>query len=69
MSGEGSIGLFGAGSEAKRLREEARHCRWMATTIAKPDTSDLLLKMAEEYEGRAATLEREVAAQTKMTSG
>ena len=45
--------------DAAFLREQARRCRRLARDISTPDVVRTLLSMADDYDGRAARLERE----------
>jgi hypothetical protein len=45
--------------DAAFLREQARRCRRLARQISTPDVIRTLTLMAEDYETRADTLERE----------
>lgn len=45
-------------TDAEFLRDQAQRCRWLAARINSGDVAQSLLEMAEEYEQRAARLER-----------
>ena len=45
-------------NEIDFLRKQAERCRWLAARINSKDVADTLLGMADEYETRAAALDR-----------
>ena len=45
--------------DAKFLRAQAEKCRWLADRVNAKDVVETLLKMAEEYDSRAARIEAE----------
>jgi hypothetical protein len=61
LKGERAAGLFAERSmsdDAAFLREQARRCRRLARDISTPDVVKTLTLMAEDYEARAAKMEK-----------